>query len=433
MIIPSIDIQDGRAVQLRGGKFETLDLGDPLALAARYSRVGEIAVVDLDAARGVGDNSDLVAEMAGRWPCRVGGGIRNREIALRYLDAGARALMIGTMATAEFLSELPKDRLIAALDIRGDEVYDEGWKHGTGRRLGDRLAELAGYVRGFLVTFIENEGNLGGIDIEAARAIVGQASGIRVVFAGGAGGAEEIAALDWLGADVQAGTALALGKLGLAAAFAAPLLSDREDGLWPSIVADESGRALGLVWSDLESLSEAIESGRGVYRSRKRGLWVKGGSSGDTQELVRVEADCDRDALRFIVRQAGAGFCHLGTWSCFGKERGLGLLERTIRGRLEVAPEGSYTRRLLSSPGLLSAKLREEAEELSRAVNPVESVSEAADLVYFALVKLIADGGSLAELEEELDRRSLRVTRRGGAAKEAFIDERKGNSWAGLH
>jgi phosphoribosyl-AMP cyclohydrolase / phosphoribosyl-ATP pyrophosphohydrolase len=433
MIVPSIDIQEGRAVQLRGGAFPTLDLGDPLALAARLSRVGEIAVVDLDAARGRGDNRALVEAIARRWPARVGGGIRTRDDALRYLDAGARALMIGTSATPEFLSALPRERLIAALDARGGEVFVEGWTKGTGRGVEERMAALSSLVAGFLVTFIEREGRLGGLDLERARSLIAAAGGARVTFAGGANEAAEIAELDRLGADVQAGTAIAMGKLGLAAAFAAPLVSDRPDGLWPSLVCDEAGRALGLVYSDLESLSHAIETGKGAYRSRRRGLWVKGEESGDGQELVRVETDCDRDCLRFVVRQSGAGFCHLGTRTCFGDATGLDRLERTIVGRIADAPPGSYTRKLLDDPTLLASKLREEAAELAKAASREEVVAEAADLLYFALTRVVASGASLAQVEAELDRRSLKVTRRGGAPKAAYSTDSEDATWAGLH
>jgi phosphoribosyl-ATP pyrophosphohydrolase len=433
MIVPSIDIRGGRAVQLRGGRHEPLDLGDPLALAARYSRVGEIAVVDLDAAMGTGDNSALVEELARRWPCRVGGGIRTREKAVKYLDAGARALMIGTMATPDFLRQLPKERLIAALDIRGSEVYDQGWTRGTGKNLDERMAGIADCVGGFLVTFIDNEGDMGGIDLERARAIVAKAGGARMVFAGGASGAAEIAELDRLGADVQAGTALAAGKLSLGAAFCAPLVSDRDDGLWPSVVTDEGGRVLGLAWSDLESVSHALDTGKGAYQSRERGLWVKGQESGNDQELLRIEADCDRDALRFVVRQSGSGFCHLGTWSCFGERRGLALLEHTVAGRAVSAPEGSYTRRLFNDPSMIASKLREEAAELAVAGTKPEVTAEAADVLYFTMVKLVAAGVSLAEVEAELDRRSLRITRRGGATKDAYASDSQERIWAGYH
>ena len=83
--------------------------------------------------------------------------------------------------------------------------------------------------------------------------------------------------------------------------------SDRADKLVPTVVTDERGIALGLVYSSQESLAESLNTGTGVYQSRKRGLWYKGATSGDTQELVRVSQDCDQDCLKFVVRQKGRG------------------------------------------------------------------------------------------------------------------------------
>jgi phosphoribosyl-ATP pyrophosphohydrolase/phosphoribosyl-AMP cyclohydrolase/histidinol dehydrogenase len=83
--------------------------------------------------------------------------------------------------------------------------------------------------------------------------------------------------------------------------------SDRPDGLFTTLVTDERGVALGLVYSSEESVAESLRTGRGVYQSRKRGLWYKGESSGDIQELVSISLDCDRDCLRFVVRQKGRG------------------------------------------------------------------------------------------------------------------------------
>jgi phosphoribosyl-ATP pyrophosphohydrolase/phosphoribosyl-AMP cyclohydrolase/histidinol dehydrogenase len=83
--------------------------------------------------------------------------------------------------------------------------------------------------------------------------------------------------------------------------------SDRADKLIPTMVTDERGIALGLVYSSQESLAESLKTGTGVYQSRKRGLWYKGATSGDTQELVRISLDCDQDCLKFVVRQNGRG------------------------------------------------------------------------------------------------------------------------------
>lgn len=87
--------------------------------------------------------------------------------------------------------------------------------------------------------------------------------------------------------------------------------SDRSDKLMPTVVTDERGVALGLVYSSTESVAESLRTGTGVYQSRKRGLWYKGATSGDTQELVRIALDCDQDCLKFVVRQKGRGMCFL--------------------------------------------------------------------------------------------------------------------------
>ena len=83
--------------------------------------------------------------------------------------------------------------------------------------------------------------------------------------------------------------------------------TDRSGHLLPTVVTDERGIALGLVYSSQESLAESLKTGTGVYQSRKRGLWYKGATSGDTQELVRIYLDCDQDCLKFVVKQKGRG------------------------------------------------------------------------------------------------------------------------------
>ena len=418
MIIPSIDLMGGHAVQLVGGREQALDAGDPLPIAERFALAGEIAVVDLDAALGQGDNADVIRRLLRVARCRVGGGIRSGDAALRWLDEGATKVVIGTAATPDVLSKLPRERVIAALDTHRGEVVVEGWRTGTGRTVFERMAELHGMVGGFLVTFVEHEGRMRGLPLDSARQIVEAAGQARVTIAGGVTTTLDVAALDRMGADAQVGMALYTGAMDLADAIAAPLTSDRPDGLWPTVVADEQGTALGLAYSSLQSLREAVRTRTGVYCSRKRGLWAKGATTGSTQELIRVDVDCDRDTLRFIVRQRN-GFCHVGERTCWGSDFGIRALQATIRSRLAEATEGSYTRKLFDDESLLRAKLKEEAAELADAATPDEVVEEAADLLYFCVATLIRSGKSLEDVERVLDRRALRVFRRGGERKDS--------------
>ncbi|CAA9966979.1 Histidine biosynthesis trifunctional protein [Pyrenophora teres f. maculata] len=210
------------------------------------------------------------------------------------------------------------------------------------------------------------------------------------------------------------------GALSVAKLVMANATSDRPDGLFTTLVTDERGIALGLVYSSEESVAESLRTGRGVYQSRKRGLWYKGESSGDVQELVSLSLDCDSDCLQFVVRQQGRGFCHLATPTCFGEYSGLSKLQKTLQSRKSSAPEGSYTARLFNDEQLLRAKILEEATELCDANTKEEVAFEAADLFYFALTKCVAAGVSLEDVERNLDAKSIKVKRRQGDAKPAF-------------
>ncbi|KAF4043560.1 Phosphoribosyl-ATP pyrophosphohydrolase [Phytophthora infestans] len=203
-----------------------------------------------------------------------------------------------------------------------------------------------------------------------------------------------------------------------ALAFVKCLRTDRPDSLFTTVVADEAGVALGLVYSSAESIIAAVSSGRGVYYSRSRGgLWKKGESSGNAQKLIQIDMDCDSDALRFTVNQTGAGFCHLDTRTCWGHDGGLRALESMLFSRHENAPAESYTKRLFDDAELLRNKLVEEAQELAEAESVPDVAGEAADVMYFAMVRCVAAGCKLSDVERMLDKRALKVKRRPGNSK----------------
>jgi phosphoribosyl-ATP pyrophosphohydrolase / phosphoribosyl-AMP cyclohydrolase / histidinol dehydrogenase len=227
----------------------------------------------------------------------------------------------------------------------------------------------------------------------------------------------------------------------LGVSCAASLKTDRVDGLFTTVVCTRSGEALGLVYSSVESIVAALQSGRGVYYSRSRNsLWRKGDTSGHYQTLHRIDVDCDGDAVRFTVTQrstaavAGA-FCHLETLTCWGAPRGLRHLEETLQERLKSAPEGSYTKRLFQDEALLQEKLVEEAQELAEADTPQHVAEELADVLYFAMVCAAKAGVSIDDAAAELDRRTRKVTRRKGDSKafrieagKAILDKAKENN-----
>ncbi len=408
MIVGSIDIVGGKAVQLQQGERPVIERDDVFALAERFGRCGEIAVIDIDAARGTGENRALIEQICARARCRVGGGIRDAEIAKRYLRAGAQSLIIGTAATPALLKALPRERTIVALDARDDRVATHGWRRTTETTPLARARELAPYCGGFLFTQIEREGMLGGLDLDRARALRAEIEGTFTV-AGGVRSVDEIVALDRDEIDVQAGMAIYTGLIDPIEVVIALADFEKMNGLIPTIVCDaRDGGARMLAYSSPESLRAALRDGSGTYFSRSRGaLWRKGDTSGDTQRLVRVDLDCDRDTLRFFVEQRGAT-CHTGSPTCFGADAFTWhTLQQRIAARAASGDLRSYTRRLLDEPLLLGEKITEEACEVVEARTRDEVAWECADLLYFMTVKMQAAGIGIADVMAHLASRAV--------------------------
>ncbi|MGE0432994.1 MAG: phosphoribosyl-ATP diphosphatase [Planctomycetota bacterium] len=408
MIIPSIDIRGGRVVQLRQGKDLVLtDERSPEELARYFARFGALAVIDLDAALGTGDNFALIKRLCRYGRVRVGGGVRDEKRARELLRAGADRVIIGTAATPDLLQKLPADRVMVALDAKGDEVVDRGWVHGTGESVRDRAARLAPHCGSFLCTLVHNEGTMSGLDLERTRELV-QSLGRPVTVAGGVKDAADVIAADGLGADVQVGMAWYTGQLDFEACTA-DLLNLTDDSRVPTVVQDESGQVLMLAYSNRASLTRALREGKGVYFSRSRNeLWEKGATSGDTQDLLEMRVDCDRDTFLFRVRQHGDGACHRKTYSCFGDGRRdftLQMLEDVLAKRKADRPEGSFSVKLFDDRELLLRKVIEEAFEVTRARNHDEFVWEIGDSIFFLLTTAVSEGVPLADVLRELQGR----------------------------
>lgn len=190
-----------------------------------------------------------------------------------------------------------------------------------------------------------------------------------------------------------------------------------ERGLVPCVVQDwRTGEVLTHAYMNAEALRKTRETGEMHFYSRSRQeLWHKGETSGNTQAVKALRYDCDGDALLALVEPAGPA-CHTGERTCFHNGElnsgapfeALPTLERTLAERANLRPEGSYTARLLADPQLLQAKVREEAEEVSRAAadeSDERVAEEAADVIYHLAVLLRERGLSLADAERVLDGR----------------------------
>jgi Phosphoribosylformimino-5-aminoimidazole carboxamide ribonucleotide (ProFAR) isomerase len=224
MLIPSIDLQGGRIVQLVQGERLAIETDDVDAWVQRFSGRAKVQLIDLDAAKGEGDNASLVAHVCSALPCRVGGGIRTIDRAEATLALGARKVILGSalfrdgavdLDFARSLSErVGPDRLIAAVDGRGGRVVVHGWRTTLGLTPAEAIASLQPYFGEFLYTHVDLEGLMRGTDMDAIAAL--RASTTRALTAaGGITTREEIDRLDAIGVDAVVGMAIYTGKLSL--------------------------------------------------------------------------------------------------------------------------------------------------------------------------------------------------------------------------
>ena len=331
--------------------------------------------------------------------------------ATQILDNGALQIVVPVAVAKDLIDHLPRQRLLLLLDARNVSAVSDRVRDGVSGVILQTASpdlELVSSIK----KFFGQEQNVriwpsSQSNLSTVREISRQSSGLVIPTSS---------------VCLSSGTD---AKMNLAELFLAPVTSDRPDGLFPTIVSSFSngGKTLGLVYSSKESVEKAIATGQGWYQSRKHGLWRKGETSGATQEVISIRADCDSDALEFQVVQEGPGFCHNNTPSCFGAINGLAQLERTLLERKKSAPPGSYTQRLFDDSALLRAKILEEAEELASATTKKDVAFEAADLFYFALARCVSAGVSLTDVEASLDAKSLKVTRRPGNAKPKYAAE----------
>ena len=222
MLIPSVDLMGGKIVQLVQGEKKALEFDNFDYWIERFSKYPLVQVIDLDAARGTGNNLAIVNQIVRRLNCQVGGGIRSLETALAILSAGAQKVILGssllkdgqidTQYAATLADSLGAAALVFALDSRGGRVAIEGWRKPTPVTAFDMIRALEPFCETFLYTHIDTEGLMGGIPMEIVSAIR-RATTRRLVVAGGITTQQEIDGLHALGMDAVVGMALYSGSI----------------------------------------------------------------------------------------------------------------------------------------------------------------------------------------------------------------------------
>ena len=224
MLIPSIDLQGGRIVQLVQGEKLAVESDDIEGWVRRFAGRPKVQLIDLDAAKGEGSNEALIARICEALPCRVGGGIRSVERAREILALGATHIIVSSAlfregaidyVFARALAEaVGSERVIAAVDSREGRVVIHGWRTPLPLSPVDAVRLLEPFVGEFLYTHVDREGLMQGTDMQPIERLR-NATSRRLTAAGGITTHAEIDYLDSLGIDAVVGMALYTGKLDL--------------------------------------------------------------------------------------------------------------------------------------------------------------------------------------------------------------------------
>lgn len=227
LILPCIDLMDGKVVQLVQGREKALEGDAPLVMLERFAGFPEIQVIDLDAALGRGANDSIVETLCAHARCRVGGGVRSVERAQTLLNQGAHRVIVGTSAFTKDGPNVPfleamagaigPEKILLALDSKDGRIVIKGWQEATSFTAEEIISSLEPYCRGFLCTYVDKEGMMQGTDLgwfQRLRAALAPTH--ELTAAGGVTTIDDVVALRSAGIHAALGMAIYTGRLDLA-------------------------------------------------------------------------------------------------------------------------------------------------------------------------------------------------------------------------
>lgn len=231
LILPCIDLMDGKVVQLVQGKEKALEGDAPEVMLRRFAGFPQIQVIDLDAALGKGSNDEIVrtiCRLAGEAGalCRVGGGVRTAQRAEALAEQGAHRIVVGTSAfradgvnhalLSEIVAAVGAEKLLIALDSKGGRITVKGWTEAINFTAEEVIAQLEPYCSGFLCTYVDKEGMMQGTDLAWFERLRKAASPSHdVTAAGGVTTLDDVRALQAMGVHAALGMAIYTGRLDL--------------------------------------------------------------------------------------------------------------------------------------------------------------------------------------------------------------------------
>ncbi len=224
MIIPCIDLQDGKAVQLVRGRRRVFEVEDVLGLLRRFRRYPILHVIDIDAALGRRRNDRWAKKLCqqARQRVRAGGGIRSAARAEKVLSWGAEKIIVGSAAfrngrvdhafLRRLVERLGRGRIVLALDAEAGRIVVHGWRKRLRLRPEEVMAELEPYCSEFLCTYVDREGTMRGTNLAWFRRLR-RATPLPITAAGGIRSRREVRALARLGMKAAVGMAMYTKRL----------------------------------------------------------------------------------------------------------------------------------------------------------------------------------------------------------------------------
>ncbi len=330
MIYPCIDLEGGEVVQLVRGQKKGIEIAENyIEMAEKFAEAGlTINVIDIDAAKGKGNNVKAIEEIVQKVDARVGGGVRDADKAKELIDIGAKKVIFGTAAFDEngldygFLGSteeaIGKDKMVSALDVKDEKVAVKGWQETIDM---DPLLVVSGleeYCSEIQCTCVDKEGMMQGTYPKLFGSVKDKTD-LKVTAAGGITTLDDVEGLEKIGVNSVIGMSFYTGKISLDEVVEYNQLDFvKNKGLIPTIIQNIDRDVLYLQSTDREALRKMRETGT-VWRyskSQDRLLQV-GSESGKIEYVEEIFKNCYEDNLLIKVRQEKNFACHEGYATCF--------------------------------------------------------------------------------------------------------------------
>ncbi len=411
-VILTLDMYNTHPVLVKSGKVSEIhtngNVNDAIDVISLYP---DVLVVDLNGALGekadIDDNRPIIKRLAREYYIHTGGGLRSIEDVQEMLSSSVRRVVVSSNTDTEFISKIPKERLIVELSVNEhNEVMTHGRKVNTGINIDKYMNNLAAIgVNIISITFHCSEGHLQGIPKKQIADIIKMVprSITKVIIAGGISSIDDLQYL-WSFDKIipQLGSAIWKNKITMGDLYS-EMVKFGPDGLVPAVIQDIHGQVKGHIYMNREALCLTCQH-RILYKYSRKYVKVMLACDNYSDKVKQISVDCDGDSLLITVGTQYP-FCHTKNYSCYSLQTSIKANLLSLNDNIKTTMGStSYTGVMQANPGLSLAKLMEEFWEIMCASNNMQT-SECSDFVVHMLMYMNGMGISLESIMNELNAR----------------------------